>query len=111
MLVIALTAACDSSKISPHLSADITLQRTSPAAVLIKVHVKNDGDRGTVPIDVEVTTGQQQPVIHPAAFVLNHQEVRELKTSVASSMPVRATLTVREAERGLTVVTKTASVE
>lgn len=110
-LLIALTCACDSGKISPHLSTNITLQRTNPTTVLVDVHVKNDGDRGTVPIDVEVTTASHQPVIHPVPFVLNHQEVRELKTSLVTSTAVRATLTIKEAERGLTVATKTATVE
>jgi hypothetical protein len=107
-LLIALAPACDRAKIAPHLTTDITVQRTGPTAVLIKVHVKNEGDRGTVPLDVEVTTAPNQPVIHPAPFVLNRQEVRVLETSLATSAAVRATLTVKEAERGLTVVTKTA---
>jgi hypothetical protein len=111
MLLIGISTGCDSSKISPHLSTDITLKRTNPTTVLVKVLVKNLGDRGTVPIDVEVTTAPQNPVIHPAAFVLNHQEVRELDKSLVTSTAVRATLTVREAERGFTVATKSATVE
>jgi hypothetical protein len=50
-------------------------------------------------------------VIHPAPFVLNHQEARDLQTSLVTSNGVRATLTVKEAERGLTVVQKTATIE
>ncbi|MGA3025360.1 MAG: hypothetical protein ABSF98_11355 [Bryobacteraceae bacterium] len=111
VLLIALGAACDRAKISPHLSADITIQRTSPAVVRIKVHVKNDGERATVPLDVEVTAGPERLVMHPVPFVLNHQETRDLETSLATSAGVRATLTVKEAERGLTVVTKTATIE
>jgi len=111
MLLLALATACENSNITPHLSTDLTLRRTDPTTVSIVVHVKNDGDRGTVPIDVAVTTGATQPVIHPAAFVLNHQEVRELKTSLTTTASVQATLTVKEAERGLIVVTKTARVQ
>jgi len=111
VLLIALGAACDSAKISPHLTTAITVQRANPTTVLIKVHVKNDGDRATVPLDVDVTTAPHQPVIHPAPFVLNHQEVRDLTASLATSTAVRATLTVKEAERGLTVATKTAAAE
>ena len=42
---------------------------------------------------------------------MNHQEVRELDKSLVTSTAVRATLTVREAERGFTVATKSATVE
>jgi hypothetical protein len=111
VLLLALTSACNNPDISPHLTTDITLQRINPRTVLVKVHVKNDGDRATVPIDVEVATEARQPVIHPAAFVLNHQEVRTLETSLATTTGVRAVLTVKEAERGLMVVTKTATLE
>jgi hypothetical protein len=112
VLLIALTSACDSSKISPHLAVDISLRRASPTAVAIEVRVKNEGERGTVPLDVLVTTGADQRVLlHPVPFVLNRHEVRDLKTTLLASTGVRATLTVREAERGLTVVTKTASLE
>ena len=111
VLLIALASACDHSKISPQLTTAITIQRTNPTTVLVKVHVKNDGDRATVPLDVEVTAAPRQSVIHPAPFVLNHQEARDLQTSLMTSTGVRATLTVKEAERGVTVVTKTATIE
>jgi len=111
VLLIALTSACNNADISPRLTADITLQRINPTTVLVKVHVKNDGDRATVPIDVAVTTDAHLPVIHPAAFVLNHQEVRTLATALETSAAVHATLTIKEAERGLGVVTKSATVD
>jgi hypothetical protein len=111
VLLIALVPACDSSKIAPHLSTDITLKRTNPTTVLIKVHVKNLGDRGTVPIDVEVSTAPRHPVIHPAPFVLNGHEVRDIETSLTASTGVSATLNVKEAERGLPVANKTATIE
>ncbi|MGA2186041.1 MAG: hypothetical protein ABSH47_23750 [Bryobacteraceae bacterium] len=111
VLLIALASACDRSKISPQLTTAITIQRTGATAVQIKVHLKNDGDRATVPLDVEVTAAPPRSVIHPAPFVLNHQEARDLQTSLVTSNGVRATLTVKEAERGLTVVQKTATIE
>jgi hypothetical protein len=111
VLLIALAPACDRSQIGPRLTATIEVQRTAATAVRIKVHVKNNGDRATVPLDVEVTVAPKQPVIHPVPFVLNHQESRDLETSLVTSSSVRATLTVKEAERGLTVLTKTATLE
>jgi hypothetical protein len=119
VLLIALAAACDRSKISPQLTTAVTIQRTNPAALLVKVHVKNDGERATVPLDVEVTAEPRQPsgwgppvrVIHPVPFVLNHQEARDLQTLLVTSTGARATLTVKEAERGLTVATRTATIE
>lgn len=110
ILLIALSTACKNSDIGPHLNANLALQRTGPTTVLIKVHVKNLGARATVPLDVEVTA-PSQPVIHPAPFVLNHDEARDLQTSLVGSIGLRATLTVKEAERGLTVVTKTVTLE
>ncbi len=76
---IALLAACDRSKIAPRLTTAIDVQRTGPTAVSIKAHVKNLRNRGTVPLDVEVTAepkrasgwGPAVRVIHPAPFVLN----------------------------------------
>jgi len=111
VLLFALVAGCNNSGISPHLATDISLKRTGPTAVLITVHVKNLGSRGTVPIDVEVDTAPHQPAIHPAAFVLNHQEVRELSKSISASGAVHATLIVKEAERGRLVATKRANVD
>ncbi len=114
ILIAVLTVmlvSCSNPSIQPRLSTDIKMKRRDAGTVVITVHVKNDGDRATVPIDVAVTTATGQTVIHPAAFVLNHQEVRELKTSVNTAAAVQATLTVKEAERGLVVVTQTATVE
>ena len=110
-LLIALATGCSNSAISPHLDAEIILKRTSPTTVLIRTRLKNLGERATVPIDVEVTASNQGSVIHPAAFVLNRKETRELDKSIESPAPVHATLVVKEAERGLTVVTKTAGAQ
>ena len=112
-------AACDRGKIAPQLSATLTAQRSSPTSVLIKVHVRNERDTASVPLDVEVTAAPRRPsgwgapirVIHPAPFVLNKHESRDLETTLITSSGARAMLTVREAERGVTVMTKTAAVE
>jgi hypothetical protein len=119
ILLIFALAACDKEKIAPRLTATITAQRTSPTSVLIKVHVGNERDTATVPLDVEVSAEPRQPsgwgepvrVIHPVPFVLNKHESRDLQTMLVTSAGARATLTVREAERGLTVVTRIAAVE
>jgi hypothetical protein len=111
VLLMAFATACDSADIGPHLTTTIALQRTGAGATLIKVHVKNESDHATVPLDIEVTTAPGSPVMHPVPFVLNHGEVRDLQTSLATSSAVRATLIVKEAERGLIVVTKSAALE
>jgi hypothetical protein len=116
---IALLAGCDRSKIAPRLDTAIEVQRTGPTAVSIKAHVKNLHNRGTVPLDVEVTAEPKQAsgwgspvrVIHPAPFVLNDRESRDLTTTLVTTTGVRATLIVKEAERGWLVVKKTASAD
>jgi len=119
VIAIVLLAACDRSKIAPRLTTAIDVQRTGPTAVSIKAHVKNLHNRGTVPLDVEVLAqpkqasgwGSRVRVIHPAPFVLNDKESRDLTTTLVTTTGVRATLIVKEAERGLLVVTKTAQAE
>ncbi|MGD0619753.1 MAG: hypothetical protein ABSB67_19060 [Bryobacteraceae bacterium] len=119
VIAMALLAACDRTKIAPRLDTAIQVQRTGPTAVLIKAHVKNLRNRGTVPLDVEVTAEPKEPsgwgspvrVIHPAPFVLNDKEARDLTTTLVTTTGVRATLIVKEAERGWLVVTKTAQAE
>jgi hypothetical protein len=119
ILLVFVLAACDKEKIAPRLSTGITAERTSPTSVLIKVRVQNERDTATVPLDVEVTAeprlqsgwGEPVRVIHPVPFVLNKHESRDLQTTLVTSAGARATLTVREAERGLTVVVKTATVD
>lgn len=116
---IALLAACDRSKIAPRLDTAINVRRTGSTAVLIRAHVKNLHNRGTVPLDVQVVAEPKQEngwgspvrVIHPAPFVLNDKEARDLTTTLVTTTGVRATLIVREAERGLLVDTKIASVD
>ena len=110
VLLIALTVACDRSKIAPHISASLTMQRSTATDVVVKVRLKNTGSRATVPLEVEVTAGGL-PVIHPVPFVLNHGETRDLQTEVMASSGARATLVVKEAERGRLVAKKTAKVD
>jgi len=112
-------AACDRAKIAPELTTSLAATRTSATSVLIKVHVRNDRDTASVPLDVEVTAeprtpaawGQPVRVIHPVPFVLNKHESRDLETTMITSTGARATLSIHEAERGRSVVTKTAVVE
>jgi len=114
-----LLAACDRTKIAPALSTNLSAIRAGATSILIKVHVQNQRDTPTVPLDVEVTAQPRQPsgwgepvrVIHPAPFVLNKHEFRDLQTTLVTSAGARATLTVHEAQRGLTVAVKTATAE
>jgi len=119
MMLIIVLAACDKEKIAPQLTAIVTARRSSPTSILIKVHVRNERDTASVPLDVEVTAEAHRPtgwgetvrVIHPVPFVLNRHESRDLQTTLVTSTGARATLTVREAERGLTVVRATSTTD
>ena len=103
--------ACDRGQIGPRLTVDLRLQRSGPRDMLVRAHVKNEGDRATVPLNVTVTAGDGTLLLHPVPFVLNHGEVRDLQTSVLGPVSLKATLKVSEAERGLTVATRTATLE
>jgi len=81
--------------------------------VWLMLRIKNLEDRATTPIAPEVVvqtrTGStwDKPVaqIHPAAFVLNKQEQRDIfKVLHTSAGLVRATLTVKEQENGRVLI-------
>ena len=70
----------------PNLNISVTLEKQSADLVFVKVKVVNTEDRATVPIAIELT-GQAETnghwdkpgsLLHPAAFVLNRKEVREI---------------------------------
>ncbi len=116
LLTLVLLAACDRSNIAPRLTTSIVVKHTEANHAMILVHVKNEKNRGTVPIDVQVTAepkttegwGTPVTVVHPAPFVLNRKEARDIRTVVPASPAMRFTLKVKEAERGLPVTMKTA---
>jgi hypothetical protein len=93
---------------APQLATSLDVQRTD-AMVLLKLRVTNLEDRVTVPIAVELTgqfrsNGQwskPETLLHPAAFVLNRKEQREItKPWRVQADGVRTTLIVKEQESG-----------
>ncbi len=93
----------------PQLSTSLSVQKKSDDLILVTVKVANAENRVTVPIAIEVT-GQarvgghwEKPttLLHPAAFVLNRNEQREItKFWRIQTDGVRTTLIVKEQENG-----------
>jgi hypothetical protein len=82
LVVIGLTGCAK----PPKLDVSLTLDKQSADLIFVKVKVVNTEDRATVPIAIEVT-GQAETnghwdkastLLHPAAFVLNRKEQREI---------------------------------
>jgi hypothetical protein len=93
----------------PQLATNLDIQKSSDDLVLVKLKVTNLEDRVTVPIAIELTgqartNGQwskPETLLHPAAFVLNRKEQREItKLWRVQADAVRTTLIVREQETG-----------
>jgi hypothetical protein len=109
---------------SPRLSTALDIHKESPDLVVMKLKVANTESHATVPIAIEIT-GQAQTngkwdksstLLHPAAFVLNGKEERDItKLWRVPADAVRATVVIREQERGIVVksekVEKTFSLE
>lgn len=101
----------------PQLDVSLTLDKSNADVVFVKVKVVNVEDRATVPIAIEVT-GQSQAnghwdkastLLHPAAFVLNKKEQREItKLWRVPADAARTTLTVKEQETGRLLKTERA---
>jgi hypothetical protein len=101
----------------PQLDVSMSLDKPNANVVFVKVKVVNTEDRATVPIAIEVT-GQSQvngqwdkagTLLHPAAFVLNRKEQREItKLWRVSADAARTTLTVKEQESGRLLKTERA---
>src|SRR5271166_5989795 len=94
---------------APKLDVTLSLDKQNANLIFVKVKVVNTEDRATVPIAIEVT-GQSQSnghwdkvstLMHPAAFVLNKKEQREItKLWRVPADAARTTLTVKEQENG-----------
>jgi hypothetical protein len=93
----------------PQLATSLDIQRSSEALVLVRLKAANLENRVTVPIAVELTgqarwNGQwskPETLLHPAAFVLNRREQREItKLWRVRADAVRTTLIVKEQETG-----------
>ena len=83
--------------------------KKSDGLILVTLKVINVENRVTVPIAVEVTGqahtnghwSKSEVLIHPAAFVLNRKEQREItKLWHIQADAVRATLVIKEQENG-----------
>ena len=107
LLVVASLTACAHN--SPKLDISLNLDKQNADLIFVKVKVVNTEDRATVPIAIEIT-GQAQTnghwdkastLLHPAAFVLNKKEQREItKLWRVPANAARTTLTVKEQESG-----------
>jgi hypothetical protein len=116
VVVVGLTAVTGCAK-PPELSVTLSLSKPNADVIFVKVKVVNTEDRATVPIAIEVT-GQSQAnghwdkassLLHPAAFVLNKKEQREItKLWRVPADAARTTLTVKEQETGRLLKTERA---
>ncbi len=114
LFVVIMMAGCARS---PVLDVSLSLDKPNADVIFVKVKVVNTEDRATVPIAIEVT-GQAQTnghwdkastLIHPAAFVLNKREQREItKVWRVPADTARTTLTVKEQESGKLLKTERA---
>jgi hypothetical protein len=93
----------------PKLDISMSVEKQSADLIFVKVKVTNLDTRATVPIAIEVM-GQAEndghwdkpsTLLHPAAFVLNKKEQREItKFWRVPAQAARTTLTVKEQEKG-----------
>ena len=114
LLVVLSMAGCAKA---PILDVSLSLDKQNADLIFVKVKVVNTEDRATVPIAIEVT-GQTQTngrwdkastLLHPAAFVLNKKEQREItKLWRVPADTARTTLTVKEQESGRLLKTERA---
>jgi hypothetical protein len=114
VVVFLLLAGCARS---PQLDVTLSVDKQNADLVFVKVKVVNTEDRATVPIAIEVT-GQSESnghwdkagtLLHPAAFVLNKKEQREItKLWRVPADAARTTLTVKEQESGKLLKTERA---
>jgi hypothetical protein len=113
LVVIGLTGCAK----PPKLDISFSLEKQSSGVIFVRVRVANTEDHATVPIAIEVT-GQAQTnghwdksssLLHPAAFVLNKKELREItKLWRVPADAARTTLTVKEQESGRLIKTERA---
>ncbi|HEY6390944.1 MAG TPA: hypothetical protein VIX89_06690 [Bryobacteraceae bacterium] len=93
----------------PQLTTTVEIQKKSDDLILVILKVTNTEDRATTPIALEIT-GQARTsghwdrpatLLHPAAFVLNRKEQREItKLWRIQADAVRTTLVIKEQENG-----------
>lgn len=109
ILALIVLAALTGCAKPPKISAALDITRKSNDVVLVMLRIKNLEDRATTPLAPEVVvqtrsgTTWDKPVsqIHPAAFVLNKKEQRDIfKVLHTNADLVRATVTIKEQENG-----------
>ena len=93
----------------PQITTAFDVQKKSDDMVIVKIKITNLEDRATTPLNVEIT-GQarsggawtkSESILHPAAFVLNKKEQREItKFWKIQADAVRTTVVVKEQETG-----------
>ena len=113
LVVVSLTGCAK----APKLDVTLSLDKQTADLIFVKVKVVNTEDRATVPIAIEVTGqsqtngqwGKASSLLHPAAFVLNKKEQREItKLWRVPADTARTTLTVKEQESGRLLKTERA---
>lgn len=95
-----------------NVSTALTFKRKSPDTVLVTLKIRNLENRATTPIIPEVSAQTQTDgkwdrpatIIQSAAFVLNRREEHDLTATLKTRASViRATITIKEAETGVTI--------
>jgi hypothetical protein len=93
----------------PQLSTSINVEKKSDGLILVTLKVANLENSVTTPIAIEVTGqarteghwNKPETLLHPAAFVLNRNEQREItKFWKVQADAVRTTLVLKEQENG-----------
>ncbi len=93
----------------PQLATSLDLHKDPDGTILVKLKVTNLDNRVTVPIAIDLSAQTEtngrwdkaSTVLHPAAFVLNRKEQREItKLWKVQADAVRTTLVLREQETG-----------
>jgi uncharacterized lipoprotein YajG len=106
LILLLVLAGCASP---PQLSSTLSIQKKSDDLIFVTLKVMNLENRVTTPIAIEVTgqarTGghwnKPETLLHPAAFVLNRKEQREItKLWRIQADAVRTTLVMKEQENG-----------
>lgn len=114
LILLLVLAGCSRP---PQLSTALSVQKKSDGLIFVTLKVANLEDRVTTPIAIEVigqarTGGRwEKPgtLLHPAAFVLNRKEQREItKLWRIQADGVRTTLVVKEQENGHLIKTEKA---
>jgi hypothetical protein len=104
-----LTLALAGCAHPPQLSTTLDIRKDSENLVILKLKIVNLESSATVPVAVELTGeaevnghwDKSSTLLHPAAFVLNGKEEREItKLWRVPADAVRTTLVIREQERG-----------